>query len=314
MCLLLLAVAGDDVAKKPVANSKPVKDWVADLESPSRDVMIAALDALVSLGPKAKEGVPDLIKVIERDGNPARLAAIEVIGHIGPDAGKAIPILTKVLAHEDFHTQYFSVRALAKIGPESKVALPEIQRLLQSGVASARKNAATALGDLGPVIGEDGIRALVAALGDKVFTVREQAALALGKLGEHARESLPELRELAQKHSLSTRVAAAHAVWDISRDIDFVLPILIEETEATNHQLDALRALADIGPAAKGAVPRLVPLLRHADAEVQMLAADVLGAIGPDAKAARAELKGLLDHEEKDVRESAAAALKAIGN
>ncbi len=293
--------------------SRPLKEWVRDVESSDSKILFAAVTALETLGAEAKPVVPQLMEIIERDQSPARLAAIEILGAIGRDSAPAVPILTKSLAHADFHTQYFALRTLAKIGPESKPALPEMLRVLKSGPASTRKNAATALGDLGPqVVGDDAVDGLNTALADVVFPVREQAALALGKLGERSRPALPLLRELATNKQKSTRAAAAYAVWQIAGDIDFALPIILDEMQRLDNPMEAMRTIARIGALAKAAVRPLTERLKDPDPELRLLAIEALAAIGPAASSAREDLQQLLNDEEKDVREAAEAALKAL--
>ena len=295
--------------------SRSIAAWVKDIESTDRQELFAAVTALESLGAEAKPAVPELIKIIERDKSPARLAAIEILGTIGPDSAPAVPVLTKVLVHKDFHTQYFSLRTLAKIGAESKSALPEMVNQLRTGLPTVRKNAATALGDLGAeVVHDDAISALHEALGDKLFPVREQASLALGKIGKRAEIALPELKELATNRTKSTCTAAAYAIWQITGDVDFSLPILLDEMHRTQNPMEAMRTIGSMGAAAKDAIKPLIEMLKNEEAELRMFAVDALGDIGPAAASAKEAIRPLLQDEEPDVRESAEKALKAIGD
>ena len=51
-------------------------------------------------------------------------------------------------------------------------------------------------------------------------------------------------------------------------------------------KISAIDTLADLGPAAKSAVPALTAALAHQDASVRHHAARALGSIGPDASSA----------------------------
>lgn len=298
--------------QQAAAANRPLPELLKDLESSEMRVIFDATRAISALGADAKPAVPQLIAIIEKDQETPRLASIHLLGTIGPGAAESVPTLIKMLSHSDFHTQYFALRTLAKIGPEAKVALPEMIRLLKTGVATTRKNAATALGDLGPIIGPDGIEALNAALADPLFPVREQVAFALGKLGKTADSTLPALRELASNPAKSTRIPAAFAIWQISQDTEFALPILIAEIDGYDNPMEALRAIGVMGKQAKAAVPALVKCLGHEDSELRMLAADALGEIGDNSGPVVDGLRKLLLDPESDVRESAAAALKTL--
>lgn len=77
-------------------------------------------------------------------------------------------------------------------------------------------------------------------------------------------------------------------------------------------KVGALAKIAELGPGAKGAVEKLIPLLKDEDASVRRTAAYALGSIGPAAKAAIPELKALLQTTDKDQLTAAANAMSAI--
>jgi HEAT repeat protein len=70
--------------------------------------------------------------------------------------------------------------------------------------------------------------------------------------------------------------------------------------------------LASHGPKAKGAVPELIDLLKHAQANVRLQAANTLGAIGPDAREAVPALEEATDDANPTVRSAARQALNRI--
>ena len=72
--------------------------------------------------------------------------------------------------------------------------------------------------------------------------------------------------------------------------------------------------MADIGPAAKPAVPALVALLGDKDRELRREALIALAQIGPDAASASPALLAELKNEKSEVRAGAIYALVKIGN
>ena len=71
-------------------------------------------------------------------------------------------------------------------------------------------------------------------------------------------------------------------------------------------------ALAEIGPAARDAVPALIETLKDREVEVRGSAVYALGEIGPAARAALPMLGVLLKDDNADIRKAAAIALGKI--
>jgi HEAT repeat protein len=112
---------------------------------------------------------------------------------------------------------------------------------------------------------------------------------------------------------------------------------LMRRGMAVRGRMDALDLLAELGPAAKPAIPALITVLAwKEDPETEgdddlaarsarlgslfwharrakRTAADALGAFGPDAAAAKEALRALFSHEDLRVRYRAARALRRIG-
>ena len=74
---------------------------------------------------------------------------------------------------------------------------------------------------------------------------------------------------------------------------------MVKDLESSNRRVrrDAAKALGEIGPGAKAAVPKLVELLGDSDKDVRTAAAMALREIAPEAKLAelRAEFPELVD-------------------
>jgi HEAT repeat protein len=278
-----------------------------------------AAQAIHVIGPEAKEAVGPLLELLAKDEPFTRRAAIYALMGIGPEAKAAVPALTEALTHEDFHTQYWACRALREIGPEAQSSVPVLLKLLREGLpsnpryaASVRRHAAQALGGIGPGIGTEARDALAEALKDPIDPVREDAAIALGKLGPFAKPAVPALEEALDKGPFSARVRAAKSLWLITGETERAVDVLIGELGDFNWGLLAAQVLGEIGPQANKAVPRLVELFQAVDPYQRVAAADALLRIDPESKVAVPALKELLDHEDEEIRQAAVELLKHL--
>ena len=133
---------------------------------------------------------------------------------------------------------------------------------------------------------------------------------------------MEELQVRLQSDDLGERLAAATALWDISRDVEIVLPVvrdiarddrgvtasgygastrLVEGARVNNkHPFEdplaarAAELLGKMGPVAKPAVGELVKLLDHPNSRVRTAALLALGEMGPAAAAALPALQELM--------------------
>ncbi len=114
---------------------------------------------------------------------------------------------------------------------------------------------------------------------------RARAIFALGLIGSDARDAAPLL-----------------------------LSIMADPTEEDGYRSFALGAVIEIGAISSSSVPVILEVLRTADTEsLRVEAVDAIAAIGPGARPAVPDLVALLRQDEPRLRQSAAAALAAIG-
>ena len=197
------------------------------------------------------------------------------------------------------------------MGEAAKPAVPTLIERLGQDATSVRRNAAWALGALGPDVAPEAIEPLLRALDDPLVPVREQAVLALGGFGPLGEPAVPKLIAIARDRNSPLRSAACGSLWHLTGDAHLVLPILKEVLREGNVEWEPARVLAEMGPAAKSAVPDLIEALGK-DESAQIPAAEALGSIGPDARAALEALRKLLEHEEPEVRDAAREAIQRI--
>ena len=290
-----------------------VADLIAALRHSDPHVIKGAAAALGEIGPASKQAVGLLMAELEKDHPETRITLMYALMRIGPDASQAVPLLVKMLDHEDFHAQYWACQALGGIGPPAEPATPVLCRLVSEGPASVRRHAAAALGGIGPGIGPEGLGALTKALRDPVEPVRENAVIALGRLGDFAKPAIAEIRAVLAEDKLKARTQAARTMWHLTRDADLVVPVLIDDlTNELGPSPEAAVFLGEMGEAAQAAVPQLVESLQSRDLLMRLEAAKALGRIGPAAEPAVPALAKALEDESADVRRAAQKSLQEI--
>ncbi len=179
-----------------------------------QSLAVAVIDRL---GPKAKEAVPALIDEL-KDPSPEYRRQVEfALATIGPDAKAAVPALVKELNDEDPRVRRTACYALGKIGPAAADALPELQKNLTSDdkllkLVSLWAMLRIKVGD--QVIEKMAIQPLIKALEETDHDlVKIEAASALGDIGPMAAEAIPALEKLTgDAESPEVRKAAAEAI------------------------------------------------------------------------------------------------------
>jgi HEAT repeat protein len=198
-----------------------------------------------------------------------RWHAIFSLGAIGAKAGDAVPGLAKILRdHPDGRTRSEAALALTKMAPASKPAVPS----------------------------------LADALSDKDFFVRWNAAMALFQLHSEARPAVPALinavKDKKNKTNLNTFPStidevAALALGRASAGTPDGVPVLLEalkNAEAPVTRMAMTRALGEVGPEAKAAVPQLQLMCKDSDFWVREAAKESLRKIeGSEAEPAGKE-------------------------
>ena len=304
------------VAAEAVANYGPravplLQDAVRD-DQPQ--VRRSAALTICLLGPEAREVVPALIEAFaDADLGTRRPFLMNALLCTREHALPALPLMREFLDDEDFHTQYWACRVLAALGPQAAPAAPRLIELVADGVTSVRRNAALALGQIGPAIGAAGLQVLIRALRDPSQIVREDAVIALGNLGRpFAEPAIGEVEAvLAEDANFAARSQAARTLWVLKPDSELPPRVLLEQLQGKNEPWVAAQVLAQFA-ADMDVIDDVADLLEHADPETRVFAAGVLGALGPPAAHTADRLKTLLEDPNADVREVAREALQAL--
>ena len=139
---------------------------------------------------------------------------------------------------------------------------------------------------------------------------------AVEQLGLGFPELVPLVEPWLVSESVARRIYAARTLWSLTRQAEEVLPVLLESLKAPNlggeHVL-ALSSLAQMGPAAAGAVTGLVFVLREfPDGSSVLYTLKALASIGPAAIEAEPAVESFLAHSVPIYQLQAHRTLQAI--
>jgi hypothetical protein len=111
---------GSTGKKEPVAEGRPLSQWVTDLKAPAPQTRNAAAYAISGMGPAAAPAVPALIAALDDPDPAVRFPVTVALGEIGPAASAAVPRLKKMM-DEDVNDEVAAAarRALRHIQPEA---------------------------------------------------------------------------------------------------------------------------------------------------------------------------------------------------
>ena len=322
--LAVAAHADEPIAQDPndpVYEKKPLSAWLKQLHDKDPDSRKRAAYAMRDLGPKAKEAVPTLLKMLKEDSSvePRQWAAY-ALATVAPKD----PVVPRALIEAMQNDAAEKVRssasyALSNMEPKPTLVIPELKQLLRNKSADVRKNAVEALAAIQEPKALTSF--LISSLGDKDAGVRDTIAFYLAVSGEN---SLPALRGALANENPAVRAGAALALGNLGRFarhdhaslvkelIPSILSLLNDKESAVRESAaEALYLIAHREP--KIGVPALVTALKDQSPIVRRWSVLALGEIGPESKAAVSALTEALTDQSERVRKGAAAALGRIG-
>jgi HEAT repeat protein len=273
----------------PAANAA-VRALISALSDSESEVRISAAWALQVTRPDPKIAMPAFLANLH--SGPDRRCSV-VVYAMAALGEPAVPALIELLRDNDKHVRWMAGYSLSRIGPAARSSIPALVEALPVPHREIREFIAGALAGIGP----EAVEPLIRALRDRDPKVRGGAALAIEKLGAHAKAAAPALFA-----ALSDPEPPDDPKPPRGPSFDFwqregepqpwgyyaalrgigppAVPVLLEKLNAPDSQarIIALRALEFLGDGAKSSVPRLVELLN--DKGVRSEAASALGGIG----------------------------------
>jgi len=288
--------SSDKMIRAEAANSLKGSTDKADIEALVRIlsdeywiVRKAAADSLVETG---AEAVDHLLDALEEGNEDTCYWASRILGRI--DQKDLTERLIALLDHARPEVEKYAARALLEKG---EVVIEDLITTLRGGERQQRFWAVRTLGDIGS---RTSVPALIGALEDEDWAIRQEATRALGEVG--APEAADELRDIiVREDAWTVRVEAARALskirdslmgstdhmlgdWRTScrpvdtKVIDSLVSAMEDETEDLEMKLSTIHVLGEMGGGR--AVDVLLSCLTHPRGEIRAQAARALGKTG----------------------------------
>jgi HEAT repeat protein len=320
---------------KVAPNDKSTLECVQrSLIDPEGAVVAAAVTAVIELGERAADTVPQLIQTLAGPPEVASLAAV-ALGHLQtatlPHAGALLERLTTA-------NETAIANTVAQLGP---AVLPAVLQATADGKLEVGQ-AARIIGQIGPRVSSalDGLIAserptdravaagalalvrrqpssvdqLIALLDDPTPQVRAAAAASLAELGELAQKAQTRLQSSITDAEDAVRGTALAALVAVGTSTEVVTPALVLglRDAAADVRRQAAVAFARLDSLSPAAVSALVEALKDSDSTVRSQAAAALGQSDASAQAAAAALVEALRDAEGSVALAAAQSLSKV--
>ena len=230
----------------------------------------------------------------------------EIMQKYGSDVKSAIPALLEGLRSKEVSIRRNAAFALGEIGPDSEAAINDLANALRNDPdTEVRRNAAFALGE----IGTPSIPVLMKILSSKDSRMRRNVAAALVRIGYPA---VPYLIKALQDKNPIIRRNAAGILGRIGPKAKNAIPALEKALNDDDKAFcwtvkQALRKIKQVS------VENLIDCLNDKDIIIRRNAVKALGEMGVEAQSAVPALILCLNDEKAEARKNASFALAKIG-
>ncbi len=260
-----------------------LRDAALDPEATVRE---PAVRTLARRSARHLDLLPVFVRALEDENRLVRgaatygIAQIEIQERLPEEARpKIVAALTRRLDDESSEVRMYAAMAIGRAGTAAAPALEALLGLLDDEHALVRTQASTALGSLDAIA--------IPVLKDALATDRgERASLLLWSLRLIGDPAVPVIEEATRHPSAVVRVHAAMKLWELERNTESTVDLLIEALASTdkNALYQAASALGRLGPRAVKAVPVLETLREHEEALVRDAVRGALRVIAPGKK------------------------------
>jgi len=303
-----------DIARLEEVGAETVMQIIEICKSDSKLVRRDAYSALEVLGARATRAIPFLVSVLlDQDGDRnCGYNAGRVLAAMGPAAEPAMPTLLIALRSPRPITRVMAVRVLGSIGPKAAMAVPALfdKALHDNGTAGWLLQVDVEAMRSLPKVGAPAVPFLCEALTSETVRHREVAADVLYRMTVASPDSgiraTSSLKMAMQDKSAITRVYSALAYWNLSREVQEVLPVLCDVISKFVQDRDrsqnvgrprevvaAIIGLRHLGADAAPAVELLIEVLSETDGYFDEYAVETLGELGEVATPAIERLRQL---------------------
>jgi HEAT repeat protein len=256
-----------------------------------------------------QEAINALRSHLASDAPVKQLPALEVLITIGPAAKETLPDLLPLLKSDDETLRFRAAECVGRFGKDGRSAEKELRALLDDAEPVVKSSAALSVWQVG-----GDIASLRKLLSSDDAVVRAYAADQFTSMDSTPAEIVPALKAGLGDADTAARLKMAEALWIQTKDpaaLAVVLECLADPSATV--RCNAARALGMNFPAKQaGVVDGLVKALRDSDDLVSIDAAEALGRLGPDAAAAVPELVAVVSDPDRD-EGLHSAAIEALG-
>lgn len=276
---------------------EPGTFWIRDL----------ILDDTVALavgrfGNRATAAVPELVRWMRERKLQRPLDAIRAVGMIGGDAPEAVAALVALLSEPGLRN--YAVGALADLGSDASGAVPALIQCLEDSEPRVWPLIVETLMKVGPQA-KAAVPRLQQIELQQTNILRALAAMAIAKIEHRPEHAVPVFTEmLRQKNDSSEpRWVVRIQTWRAPRRN--VVPLSSHETAAW--------LLAEVGPAAKEALPSLRRISLAADSRLRAIAARAIWKVSGEVAEAIPSLTHALSQKDEVMFQVALASLNEMG-
>jgi HEAT repeat protein len=211
-----------------------VQPLMGMLTNANAGVRVRAAIALGLMGKAAEPAVPKLVEMLSDPDANARRESADALGWIGQRPDDVVPALTKMFGDEE--VLYSAITALGTIGQGATNAIPALLKLLSATTDKTRDH-----------------------------YVIHCVASALNRISSDVtrKEVIPLLiDEMQNAESPWSRSLTIDTLCQLTNQPDLIVPPLLEALERAEDpaRYYIVRYFGEVGPAAKAAVPKLIPL------------------------------------------------------
>lgn len=253
---------------------------------PEASVREPAVRTLARRSARQLELLPVFVRALEDTDAEVRgaaaygIAQIEIQERLPLEAQqKIVAKLARALEDESSEVRMYAAMALGRAGDAGAPALDGLLELLDDEHALVRTQSSTALGSLGTVA----LPVLERALSDDRG---QRAPLLLWSLRLIGEPALPVIEAAVRHPTALVRVHAAMKLWELKRDTESTVKVLIAALGAPNLDavLQAVRGLGRLGPKAASSISALEGMREHEDEAIRRAVHGALTLIDPGRK------------------------------
>ena len=193
----------------------------------------------------------------------------------------AIPELTTALSNENPEIRREAALALGQIGPRAATAVGKLQPLLKDKSPAVKVESLVALAEIGSA-SQPAVADIDSLLTDADPGIRPIACYALGRIGAPAKSSVPKLQKMLSSRIPHERTIAAWSLVQIHPEPETVkvaIPLLADAIHGArnpNVRIQAAEALGKVGSGSSVAKDALQTAANDADPAVKKAATEAL--------------------------------------